>query len=167
MNRDEYNNLVEKYGGGYDLFAVALAQVPREAWEFKSSPDEWSVHETVVHMADSETIGALRVRKLIAEPGGTLMGYDDDEWAKALNYKDQSMDDALQFFMFARQTTYHILKSLPDQVFTYAVIHPEAVHPEHGADYTLEKWLNIYIDHIRDHIEQLQKNHQAWKDHNK
>ena len=33
-------------------------------------------------------------RKLIVEPGGTLMGYDQDKWANELNYHDHNYEDA-------------------------------------------------------------------------
>ena len=78
-------------------------------------------------MADSESMSALRVRKLIVEPGSTLMGYAEAKWADALYYKKQSVDDALQIIKLARQTTYRLLKTLPNEVFTHSVIHPESI----------------------------------------
>ncbi len=167
MNQDERNEKIEEYGRGFNLFAAALAEIPREAWKFKPEPSEWSVHETVVHMADSECMGALRVRKLIAEPGSTLMPYEESKWADALNYQNQDVEDALQIFKLTRRTTYRLLKTLPDQVFMQSVVHPEMVHPEYGKSYTFEKWLNIYTRHIPEHIEQLKKTYQAWKEQNK
>ncbi len=152
MNIKERNEKIEQYGHGFDLLTAALAKVPKEAWEVRPEPNEWSVHEIVVHMADSESMSALRVRKLIVEPGSTLMGYEEAKWADALNYKKQSADDALQIIKLARQTTYHLLKTLPDEVFTHSVIHPESSEP-----YTFERWLNIYARHIPDHIQQIMK----------
>jgi hypothetical protein len=163
MNREEINEKIEQYGRGFDLLAAALAEVPREAWSYRPAPKEWSVHEIIVHMADSESMSALRARKLIAEPGSTLMGYDEAYWADALVYKEQSVDDALGIIRLARQTTYHLLKRQPDDVFTHSVIHPE--YPD--APYTFEQWLNIYARHIPDHIEQLKKSYQIWKESQK
>ena len=91
MNIKERNEKIEQYGNGFDLLTAALAEVPKEAWEVRPEPNEWSVHEIVVHMADSESMSALRVRKLIVEPGSTLMGYEEAKWADALNYKKQSV----------------------------------------------------------------------------
>ena len=68
MNREEINEKIEQYGHGFDLLITALAEVPREAWSYRPASDEWSVHEIIVHMADSESMSALRARKLIAEP---------------------------------------------------------------------------------------------------
>jgi len=161
MNKQERESKIEEYGRGYDQLIAALAEVPREAWKFKPAPGEWSVHEVIVHMADSESMSALRARKLIVEPGSTLMGYEEAKWADALHYLDQSTDDALQVIKYARQTTYNLLKNLPDEVFTHSVRHPEYDEP-----YTFEKWLTIYARHIPDHIEQIRNNYKVWRDRN-
>jgi DinB superfamily len=163
MNREEINEKIEQYGRGFSLLNAALAEVPREAWSYRPAPNEWSVHEIIVHMADSESMSALRARKLIAEPGSTLMGYDEANWADALNYKQQSAEAALEIIRLARQSTYELLKRQPDEVFTHSVIHPE--YPD--APYTFEQWLNIYAHHIPNHIDQLKRSYQAWADSQK
>ena len=89
MNQDKRNELIEEYGRGYDLIMAALTEIPREAWAFKPAPDQWSVHEILVHMKDGELNGVLRLHKLIAESGSTLATYDPDLWSSALNYQNQ------------------------------------------------------------------------------
>ena len=163
MNRDEINAKIEEYGRGFDLLTAALAEVPQEAWSFRPALDEWSVHEIIVHMADSESMSALRARKLIVEPGSMLMGYEEAKWADALDYKEQSVENALEIIRLARQSTYELLKRQPDDVFTHSVTHPE--YPD--APYTFEQWLNIYARHIPDHIEQLKRSYQVWKENQK
>lgn len=162
MNQDERNEKIEEYGRGFDLVTAALAEVPREAWEFKPAPQEWSVHEVIIHMADSETMGAIRLRKLIAEPGSTLMTYEEAKWADLLDYRNQDVEDALQILKLTRQTTYRLLKTLSDRVFMHSVSHPKYDMP-----YTIEKWLDTYSRHIPEHIEQLKKTYQTWKEQNK
>jgi len=158
MNQEERNQKIEEYRRGYDLLISALSEVPREAWTFKATPNDWSVHEIIVHMADSESMAALRVRKLIVEPGSTLMGYEEAKWADALDYKNQNVDESLEIIKLARQTTYRLLKSLPDETFNHSVMHAEYSDP-----YTFERWLNIYSRHIPDHIAQLKKSCELWK----
>lgn len=160
MERDEINAMLEEYGRGFDLLTIALARVPREAWSYRPSPKEWSVHEIIVHMADSESMSALRARKLIAEPGSTLMGYEEAKWADALGYREQSVEDALEIIKLARRSTYELLKRQPEEVFTHSVTHPE--YPDEP--YTFEQWLDIYSRHIPDHIDQLKRAYQAWED---
>jgi len=158
MNKQERETKLELYGRGYDLLTAALAQIPREAWLFKPEPKEWSVYEVLIHLADSESNAALRARKLIVEPGGTLMGYDQALWAEELNYHDHSYEDALEIVRLVRKTTYELLKKQPDEVFKHWVKHPEYEEP-----YKFEQWINIYSAHIPGHIEQIQDNYKLWR----
>jgi len=159
MDVKERNEKIELYGRGFDLLKAALAEVPQKAMKFKPEPKEWSVHEIIIHLADSESNSALRVRKLIVEPGGMLMGYDQDQWAIGLNYHEQSVEDALEILRLARKSTYELLKRQPEEVFTHSIVHPEMNEP-----YTFEKWLNIYPKHIPGHIEQIKNNMKIWKE---
>ena len=158
MDKQERNEKIELYGRGYNLLMAALAEVPPEAMKFKPEPKEWSVHEIIIHLADSESNSALRARKLIVEPGGMLMGYNQDQWAIQLNYHEQSAEDALEILRLARKSTYELLKRQPEEVFTHAIVHPEMSEP-----YTFDKWLNIYARHVPGHIEQIKKNVELWK----
>jgi len=159
MNDEERSQKLEEYGRGYDHLLEALAGIPRESWDFKPAPTEWSVHEIIVHMADSESMAALRARKLIVEPGSTLMGYEEARWADALGYLKQDAEDALQIIKLARQTTYRLLKTLPPEVFGHSVHHPEQAEP-----YTFDLWLTIYARHIPDHVDQMNRAYEAWKE---
>ncbi len=162
MNQAERNEKIEEYGRGYDLLMSALAEVPRVAWKFKPAPGEWSIHEIIVHMKDSELMGVIRLNKLIAEPGSTLMTYDEAFWAEALDYRNQDLDDALVTFQLLRRTTHRLLKGLTDKEFSHSVI-----NPLWSESYTLDRWLPIYVEHVPEHIEQVKKTYQAWKAQNK
>ena len=159
MDKHERESKIELYGKGYDLLIAMLKDIPQEMWKFKPEPQEWSVHEVLVHLADSESNAALRARKLIVEPGGTLMGYDQDKWTAELDYHDHSHEDALEIVRLVRKTTYELLKKQPDKVFEHWVKHPEYEEP-----YTFEDWLNIYSAHIPGHMEQIKNNYKIWRD---
>jgi hypothetical protein len=161
MNREERLQKLEEYRQGYGILGAALTEVPKEAWDFRPAPAEWSVHEIIIHTADSEAMAALRARKLVVEPGSVLMGYEEAKWADALKYQKQDVDDALQVIRLVRNTTYKLLTSLPDEVFTHSVTHPEYKEP-----YTFDQWLNIYSRHIPDHVAQIRKNVEIWKQQN-
>lgn len=157
----ERNEKIELYGRGFEMLMETLDAIPRQAWQLKPEPREWSIHEVIIHLADSETNSALRARLLAAEPGRAVMAYDQDVWANSLDYHGQDPDEALQLLKYARLTTYKWLKTLPEQVFTHAVVHPEYQEP-----YTFEQWLNIYSGHIPAHIEQIKNNFALWQQQN-
>ncbi len=159
MKTQERNEKLELYGRGYDLLKASLAEVPAEAMLFKPEPKEWSVYEVIIHIADSETNAALRARKLIVEPGGSIMGYNQPLWAEVLNYHEHNLEDALEATRLARKTTYELLKRIPEIVFdTHWIKHPEYEEP-----YTFDKWFDVYSAHIPGHVEQIQNNMIAWK----
>ena len=159
MNASERQEKIDLYGNGFAMLVEVLKDIPREIWQFKPEPTEWSIHEVIIHLADSESNAALRARMLIVEPGGTLMGYDQDKWATDLNYHEQDVEDALEVTRLARKTTHELLKKQPDEVFEHIVMHPEYTEP-----YTFDNWLNIYSAHIPGHIEQIMNNYKIWKD---
>ena len=159
MNTQERNEKLELYGHGYDLLKAALAEVPQEAMHFKPEPKEWSVYEVIIHIADSETNAALSARKLIVEPGGSLMGYNQPLWVDVLKYHEHNLEDALEVTRLARKTTYELLKRIPEIVFDTHWIK----HPEMEGQYTFDKWIDIYSRHIPGHIEQIQNNMIAWR----
>jgi len=158
MNIEERNEKIELYGRGFDMLLETLKDIPQEMWKFKPEPKQWSVHEVLVHLADSESNAALRARKLIVEPDGTLMGYDQDKWAIELDYHDLNYEDALEIVRLVRKTTYELLKKQPDEVFEHSVRHPEYEEP-----YTFEQWLNIYSVHIPGHPEQIRNKYKIWR----
>lgn len=158
MDKNERHEKIEHYGLGFSLLKAALAEVPAEAMKFKPGPTDWSVHEIIIHIADSESNSALRARKLIVEPGGILMGYDQAKWADELNYHEHDLEDALEVTRLARKTTYVLLKRQPEEIFTHAIIHPEMPEP-----FTFDRWLDIYSRHIPGHIEQIRENVKLWK----
>ena len=159
MAKHERNEMIELYGEGFSMLVEVLKDIPREVWEFKPTPTEWSIHEVILHLADSESNAALRARMLIVEPGGTLMAYDQNAWAFTLKYQEQDLEDAFEVVRLARKTTYELLKKQPDEIFEHIVMHPEYNEP-----YTFDNWLNIYSAHIPGHIEQIMNNYKLWRD---
>jgi hypothetical protein len=160
MTPEERKQKIKRYGKGYSMLEKTLTGIPRKAWQFKPAPAEWSVHEIIIHLADSETNAALRARMLAAEPGRAIMAYDQDKWANSLNYHGTDPADALKLLKNVRRMTYKWLKQLPEEVFQNTVTHSEYDKP-----YSFEMWLSIYPEHIPGHIEQIKNNVKLWKQH--
>lgn len=147
---------IESYGNAHQLLVDALKRFPREMWEYRPAEDQWTIHEIVVHITDSEANSYVRCRRFLAEPGKDLMAYDEMRWAKELNYQDQSPEDALELFRWLRKKSYDLIKDAPEEVWSR-----ECYHPEVG-QMTMDDWLNTYERHIPDHIAQMESVHQSW-----
>jgi DinB superfamily len=157
MSVEERARKIESYGRAYQTLTQALEGFPREMWHFKIAPDHWSIHELVVHITDSEANSFARCRRCIAEPGQTVMAYDENQWARSLQYTNQSTEDALELFKWLRLTTYKLIKTLPESTWSNTIYHPE------NGTMTLDDWLDVYERHIPDHVSQMKLNYEAWK----
>src|SRR5688572_16473784 len=49
-------------------------------------PGKWSVRYLLHHLADSETVLYDRIRRVLSEPRQVIWWYDQDAFAKGLNY---------------------------------------------------------------------------------
>ena len=161
MTGTERAQQIESYGNAYARLVDALAQFPKEMWRFKPAPDDWSVHEIVAHIADSEANSYIRCRRFVAEPGQSVMAYDEKAWAAALHYHDQSTGEALELFKWLRLRSYNLIRSLPEAVWSNTIDHPE------NGVMTMDDWLDIYERHIPEHIQQMQTIYEAWLEQNK
>jgi hypothetical protein len=148
---------IEQYGQAYTVLIEALHTCPTEMWTFKPSPEEWCIHELIVHLADSEVNAYVRCRRAIAEPGGSVMAYDQERWAEALHYTQQDGESALQLFRYLRALTYTLLKSLPESTWANTVVHPEV------GVMTLDDWLDTYAAHAHNHVDQIKTVCAAWR----
>ena len=77
------------------------------------------------------------------------MAYDENQWAAALRYRDQSTEEALDLIKWLRLLTYTLIQSLPDSVWWHTLEHPA------NGTMSLDDWLDVYERHIPDHIDQM------------
>lgn len=56
----------------------------------------WTAREVVHHLADGEMTSAIRVRRLLAEDGPTIAGYDEEEFARRLFYGERPIEASLE-----------------------------------------------------------------------
>lgn len=162
MTHTERQTFIASYAQAYATLIDALKKYPKEMWQWRPAPEKWSIHEVIIHIADSEANSYIRCRRFIAEPGSGVYGYDENKWAKALHYHDQSTDDALELFRLLRHSSYLCIKDLPEQVWQTATVQ----HSENGT-MTFDQWLQVYEEHIPVHIRQMERNYQAWLSANK
>jgi len=50
------------------------------------SPGKWNVRYLLCHIADAETVFYNRIRRVLSEPRQVIWAFDQDAWAKKLDY---------------------------------------------------------------------------------
>ncbi|HST04659.1 MAG TPA: DinB family protein [Chloroflexia bacterium] len=153
---EERARIIEIFGNAYAELVHGIAAFPREMWDYRADFDPWTIQEIIVHIADSESNSFVRCRRLIAEPGSAVMAYNEEVWAKELNYAKQDADDALQLFRWLRGNTYNLIKTLPASTWANTVQHSE------NGIMSMDDWLDIYTAHVSDHLAQMKRIHEDW-----
>lgn len=156
MTSDEKRQILESFGRAPALLSAALGQLPKKMWLHKPSVERWSIHEIILHLADSEASSYVRCRHLIAEPRSIGAEFDAARWAGTLGYFHQSTREALEIIRRLRKMTYQLLVTIPDPVWLHAVDQPA------DGEISLETWIERQERHIPHHIEQMKQNYALW-----
>ena len=157
LSRSEREALIDRYARGSALLKAALAKVPTDAMQWRPGPDKWSVHEVIVHCADSETNAHARIRYLVAEERTpVIQGYDQARWAEVLDYHSLPWEPALATVEAVRANTTALLKRMTDEQWARVGSHTES------GTYGALDWLKTYAEHLEGHARQLERNIAAW-----
>jgi hypothetical protein len=148
---------LERFRRGPELLAVVLTGVYGDETDFSLAPGKWSIRQLIAHLADSELVGAQRFRQVIAEDNPALGAFDQDAWARNLDYARKQPKQSLESFRRVRAENYELLKSLPESAFERT-----GVHAERGP-LTLRQLLEGYAEHAEGHARQMQAIREEFK----
>ena len=148
----DLNGAIKDYELATNEFYELVVGLSAEALD-KPSPDGWNARQVIHHVADSEAQSYARLRRLIAEPGTVIQGYDESAWGEnqTLGYKELPVENSISVFKAVRSSSLDLLKRLkPEQLSN------SGTHTESG-NYTIEMWLKTYANHPKDHANQIRK----------
>lgn len=141
------------YRQSTEAFEKLVAGIPTAQLDVKH-PEGWSARQVIHHMADSEAQSYARIRRLIAEPEGTIIqGYDENAWSASavLGYSTLPIDFSVKVFSAVRASSLIMIERLTD-----ADLAKSGMHSESGP-FSIEKWCKAYTAHPLDHIGQIEK----------
>ncbi|MEX1193717.1 MAG: DinB family protein [Dehalococcoidia bacterium] len=157
MDKAKRKGLIQTYAHGPAKLKAAVAAAAEAMRKWRPGPGEFSVHEIVVHCADSETNSHGRIRYLVAEENPTIFGYDPDNWARKFSYHDHPLDASMLTVEAVRANTVPILERMSEADWAAAGTHSES------GRYSAEQWLEIYAAHLEDHTLQVRRAVAAWE----
>jgi DinB superfamily len=140
-------DLIEQYRLGVAAVDAALAGITDEELD-RQPADGWSAREVVHHLADSESMAYIRLRRLIAEDDPLIQGYDEPEWARRLHY-DRPIEPSLAVLRGVRAASLQLLEALGSAEWARTGTHTES------GPYSVEGWLAIYAAHPQQHADQI------------
>jgi hypothetical protein len=113
------------------------------------APGKWDVRHILHHLADAETVMFDRIRRVLSEPRQVLWAFDQDAWARGLDYPTLPLDLSRDIYAAARNAVIHYA------TLHYAARgHLEFVHSETGVR-TLKDEFDKVARHNADHLAQI------------
>lgn len=113
------------------------------------APGKWSVRFILHHLADSETVLFDRIRRVLSEPRQVLWVYDQDAWARGLDYGRVPLGLSQQVYQSVRAAIIYYA----DQYYEPKG-HLEFVHSVTGVR-TLKDEFDKVASHNEHHLEQI------------
>jgi hypothetical protein len=153
VDAEERTALIRRYREGHRAVMEAFHGVTDEELD-RSASDEWTPRMIAHHLADSEMMSAIRLRRLITEDNPVIHGYDEAEFARTLT-TDRPIEPSLEAMRWARESTAQILERLTEEQWQRAGTHSES------GPYSVEGWLTIYANHGHDHAKQIARSRGA------
>ena len=147
MNLDQ---IVDTYLSATEHFLNIVRSLSAEDLD-KSKTGGWTPRQIIHHVADSEAQSYARLRRLIAEPGTEIAGYDEAGWGEnqTLGYKVLPIENSLAVTKAVRDASADILKRITEEQLANTCTHSES------GELTLERWITIYSKHPVDHANQI------------
>jgi len=158
MTPAERAALIRRYTEGPALLETTFARIPVEARQWRPGPGKWSAHEVIVHCADAETNGHMRIRYLAGELEPLIVGYDQDRWAMEFDYHAHPLEPAFATIRAVRANTVPLLGRLTETQWQRT-----GRHTSYSGPYGPETWLITFAEHLEIHSRQLERNLAAWQ----
>jgi uncharacterized damage-inducible protein DinB len=110
----------------------------------------WTVRQIVHHLADSHVNSYVRFKWALTEERPTIKAYDEGRWAALADSRTGDVRAPLALMEALHARWVQLLRSLTDEQFARAFVHPEA-----GQTVTLSAALCYYAWHGRHHTGQI------------
>ena len=130
---------------------AAIAGLDGATLRRAEKPGKWSILEVLQHLADSELVGGYRMRMIVSHPTPDIQVFDQDLWAKELDYKSADPHEALDDFRTQRAANVRLIRS-----FSAEKLERFGHHSERGKE-SVAKMLKLYAGHDLLHLKQIER----------
>jgi hypothetical protein len=133
------------------LLRQELELIPAEQHGTPEAAGKWSARMVVAHLADSELVGAFRLRMILSHDRPVLAPYDQDLWASRLRYQQADPEDSLERFTVLRRANLLFWAGASP-----AELARVGIHGERGEE-SVDRMRRLYAGHDLAHLRQLSR----------
>lgn len=112
--------------------------------------DKWSVRYILHHLADADSVLFDRIRRVISEPRQVLWAFDQDAWAKKLDYNQRPLEISRNLYTAVREGVIYYAQRHYERDG-----HLEFVHSATGVR-TLKDEFDKIVWHNEKHLQQIE-----------
>ena len=109
-------------------------------------PGGWTVKQVAHHVGDSHLNSYVRLKWTLTESNPIIKAYDEGAWANLADYEADDLTLSLSFLDLLHQKWVLLLKSLNDEQWDRAFIHPET-----NNQVILKEYAGLYAWHCNHH----------------
>jgi uncharacterized damage-inducible protein DinB len=149
--------LIEEYGRGFAMLREAIEGLAEEELRYKPAPDKWSIHQILIHVTDSEISSTSRLKKVLAEEEPLLISFDQNAWANNLGYDLMDREQHLLLFKLLRSSMQTILDNLTSEQSERVGVYVDQRR------FTFKQLLEYRVQHVRDHLAQIERVREAYR----
>jgi hypothetical protein len=128
---------------------LELFQLGEHELERSCAPGKWPVRFMLHHLADAETVLFERIRRVLSEGRRVVWAFDQDAWAKGLDYSRLPLALSRNIYEPTREGIIYYARTYYDECG-----HLEFVHNETGLR-TLKDEFDKVASHNENHLEQI------------
>ncbi len=119
--------------------------------EKQPAPGKWSAAEIVCHLADCDLVFGFRLRQTLAENSPTIQPFDQDNWARAIEYSSVPPTLALETFTKLREWNLRLIHSALPVAASRTMTHPER------GTMSFQTLVETMAGHDLNHLQQLRR----------
>jgi hypothetical protein len=158
MNKIE---MLEAYGSGPVKLYGKMKDITAELLNFRPDlEDAWTIREHLIHLVDTEINGFVRLKAIIAQPGSSCFVMDETNWTKNLRRKNEDVQKYLTLFKLLREMAHDLLVDEDEVNWNRDYVTRE--REGSAVQITIEKWVEIYTNHLNAHLDFVDRNIQEF-----
>jgi hypothetical protein len=128
-----------------------IAGLSQEDLRWTTSPSRWSIAQIMAHLSDAEIVGAYRFRMILGAPGTPIQAFDQDAWAREMDYATRDAAASLALFSAVRASLLQLVRGLSDEKLDRF-----GIHAERGKE-SIRHLISLYAGHDLNHLAQIER----------
>ena len=108
----DYSILVQQY---QERIVESWNAIPTEKINFAYAPDKWTIKQMLQHVIDTERIFAYRALAIARKEPASLMGFDENEYAKNATAAHRNWKEMIAEWKTVRQSTNMLFASFNEE----------------------------------------------------